>query len=377
MSEALGLEALESLVRDCAASGVGRRALLLRTDALPPALSRPHHLRLAREALDPLTLADRARLHELPAGRLAISWRGESPSLLRQALDGLEALLQDAPLDAPGIPELVGVYALPTEGEALLREARAGMARGRSAPAPDILQPAPVPVALAPLDAGALHEVEQRLALADMARFARRRPVCRLGPNGMQHAWDERYLSVPELIETVSPGRSPQTEPWLFRRLTRVLDRRMLALLGHADELRGAGPFSLALNVRSLLSPEFLRFDAGLPSGLRGRIVLELSPADILADPAAFGFARNFARARQYRVALGTVTAAQLPLLNLPGLEMDFIRLRWSAELAACGRVLPDCLPARWILAGADTQPSLDWGRDAGIGLFQGKAARA
>ena len=54
------LGGLDVLVRDCVSSGVPRRALLLRMDLLPRSLSRPHHLRLARAALDPLTGADRA-----------------------------------------------------------------------------------------------------------------------------------------------------------------------------------------------------------------------------------------------------------------------------------------------------------------------------
>lgn len=374
MSETSGLDELETLVRDCEASGVGRRALLFRADALPPALSRPHHLRLAREALDPLTLADRARVHELPGGRMAISWRGESTPLLRKALDGLEALLQDAPLGAPGIPELVGVFGLPAEGAALLREARSAAVRGEVEATPLASPQVWVRPPLALLDAASLHEIEKRLALADMARFARRRPICRLGPGGMQFAWEHRYLSIPELIETVAPGRNPQAEPWLFRRLTRILDRRMLSLLCDPDELRGAGPFGLALNVASLLSPEFLRFDAGLPPGLRDRVVLQLSPADVMSDPAAFAFARNFARARQYLVALGEVAPTLLPLLNLRALETDFVQLQWSPSLR--DTVLPDTAPARWILAGANDEATVEWGRAAGIGLFAGQAAR-
>ncbi|MBV8915921.1 MAG: hypothetical protein JOZ05_23135, partial [Acetobacteraceae bacterium] len=361
MSDVAGLEGLETLVRECETSGVGRRALLLRTDALPPALSRPHHLRLARQALDPLTMADRARLHQLPSGRVAVSWRGDSASLLKQTLDALEALLHDAPLDAPGMPELVGVYALPGDAVSLLREARAGVSREEPAADPSI-RPAPSPAPLLPLDAAALHDAEKRLALADVTRFARRRPICRLGPSGMQLAWDERYLSIPELMETVAPGRDPEAEPWLLRRLTRVLDRRMLSLLSRSDELRGAGPFALALNVASLLSPEFLRFDAALPPGLRGRVVLLLSPADVMADPAAFGFARNFARARQYRVGLAEVPSALLPLLSLPEIAVDFVVLRWSAELGGLSP-LPENGTARWILCAADDQDALEWGR--------------
>ena len=102
VAHAAGLLALTTLVRDCSVSGVSRRVLLLRTDLLPPRLARPHHLRLASEAIEPLTSADRARRYELAHGRIAISWRGDSPDLLRQALESLEHLLLDAPARRPG-----------------------------------------------------------------------------------------------------------------------------------------------------------------------------------------------------------------------------------------------------------------------------------
>ncbi len=371
MSGTQGLDALAVLVRDCTASGVGRRALLLRTDVLPAQLSRPHHLRLACAALDPLTLADRARKHDLPNGRVAVSWRGESASLLRQSLDALETLLQDAPQDAPGMPELVGLYELPKDGSALLHEAGAAV-RPESAAEPTEIVPSTPESILAPLDAAALHLIEERLATADMARFARRKPVCRLGPRGMQLAWEKRFFSIDELADTVAPGRSAQADPWLFRRLTRVLDRRMLALLSDPDELRQAGPFSISLNVGSILSPDFLRFDAALPPPLRGRAVLDLLPADVLSDPAAFAFARGFARARGYRLCLRGVAAALLPLLNLPSLNVDYVQLRWSQDLARLDESALRPGTARWVLGEAGTQSAITWGEKAGVGLFAG-----
>jgi hypothetical protein len=181
-------------------------------------------------------------------------------------------------------------------------------------------------------------------------------------------------LSISELTATLAPGRSAQADAWLFRRLTRVLDRRMLALLSAPQELRGAGPFSLNLNIGSLLSPEFLRFDAAVPSALQGRIVLDLLPADVLADPAAFIFARGFARARGYRLQLRSVTAALLPLLRLHRMELDFVQLRWSPALAGVDPALLQAGTAQWVLGQADEPAALQWGLDQGISLFQGRA---
>lgn len=369
---ASGLSALRGLVRDCAASGVERRVLLLRTDLLPPRLTRPHHLRLMREALDPLLSAERACLHDLPTARLALAWRGPAAALLQQSMAALEHLLGAGLRVGPAaIQGLVRLFDLPRDGAALL--AVAGDAE--AAPSHPLAVPA-VPVAV-PLDAAALAAMERHLSTADMTRFARRSPIHRLDGGQVRLAWEKRYLSIPELTDTLAPGRSIRADAWLFRRLTRVLDRRMLALLSAPLELRGAGPFSLDLNVGSILSPEFLRFDAALPGALRGRVVLDMQPADVLADPAAFAFARTFARARGYRLLLRGVTAALLPLLCLPPMELDVVQLRWSPELTRIAPALLQAGSAEWLLSRADDAGAVRWGREQGVTLFQGRALAA
>ncbi len=371
-----GMLELTSLVRDCAVSGVGRRVLLLRADLLPPRLSRPHHLRLAHEALEPLTGADRARRHELPHGRMAISWRGDAATRMHKALDALEHLLLDAPLDAPAMPELARLFDLPKDGAILIALA-AAPAHGTHTADPDdtghdLDHRAPEPPTA--LDLPVLEAIEGRLATASVARFVRRRSVCRLNTTSLDLAWETRFLSIPELTAELCPGRNAQADPWLFRRLTRVLDRRMLSLLSATAELRDAGPFALDLNVGGVLSPEFQRFDAALPARLRGHTILNLHPADIMADIPAFRFARAFARARGHRILLRGLTPPLLPLLDLAALELDYVELRWSATVAGMDPAALQAGTARWILARADTDAALRWGRAAGIGLMQGEA---
>ena len=370
---ASGLDALHSLVRDCAAAGVGRHVLLVRADLLPPRLAQPHHLRLARAALDPLMTAERARAHDLPDGRMAISWRGNAPAPLQQSLTALEHLFGDGfHIGTAALQSLVRLFDLPENGAELL--AAAGLAE-EAAPAPHLRGAASAALPpLVPLDIATLSAMEEQLVSADMARFARRKPVCRLDDGHVRLVWEKRCLSISELTATLAPGRSAQADPWLFRRLTRVLDRRMLAMLSAPHELRGAGPFSLDLNVGSLLSPEFQRFDSVLPGALRGRIVLDLQPADVLADPAAFAFARGFARARGYRLLLRGLTATLLPLLCLPRMELDFVQLCWSPGLARLTPAMLEAGPAEWMLSHADDADAVQWGRDQGFTLFQGHA---
>jgi hypothetical protein len=222
-----------------------------------------------------------------------------------------------------------------------------------------------------PLDPPTLLALERAIASADMSRFARREPVCRLAAEGFRLAWERRTLSDAELFETILPDRAPRADPWLFRRLTRTLDRRMLALLSVAEEVRAAAPFSLDLNVASLLGPEFLRFDATLPARLRGEVVLNLRPEDILADLSSFCFARDFVAARGYRLLMQDAQPLHLALLPPARLGLDYVQLGYTAALPP----LPDDLdPDTVILGAADTVAALTWGRAHGITRYQGRA---
>lgn len=361
--------ALVALVADCASSGVARRVLLLRADRLPPSLARPHHLRLAREALLPLEGAARAVFYDLGTDRAAVSWRSDDGAALTRSLALLAHLMTDAPPGTPPLSDLVALYDLPKAGAVLLEAV--------GDPPPDN-QPPPAPP-LEPLDAAALTGMEAALAQADVSRFARLRPVWRHHDGKRAIAWRKRHLSIPELAAALVPGRDARAEPWLFHRLTRTLDRRVLAMLSVPGEMRSDAPFSISLNVATVVSPEFLRFDMVLPAGLRGQVVLELLPADIVADPASYVFARGFVRQRGYKLLLRGVDAELLPMLALDRLDPDYVALRWTPALmegALAETPLP-LDPARVVLSRADTGDAVRWGSERGITLFQGKAAEA
>ncbi len=357
---------LATLVSNCAAAGIARQVLLLRIDRLPPSLTRAHHLRLAEASLAPLLRAPRAELFHLPGPRLAVVWRGDAETALLSAVHALDRLLDDAPISAPGLAELASLFDLPADGAALM----AALSDTVSTEAELAVPPSP------PLDPASLTLLEASLAHADVARFARRQAVWRFEPRAVTLAWEERTLSVAELADGLVPGHDLQREAWLFRRLTRTLDRRLLALLGSPGELAGAGPFALDLNLASLLGAEFLRFDAALPSALRGHIVLALDPADVVADAASFSFARGLAQARDYRLMLRHATPGLLQVLSAATLDLDYLSVPWTESLRGdAGALLQACPESRIVLTGCDTPGALAWGEDIGISLFMGPAA--
>ena len=279
-------------------------------------------------------------------------WRGEAAAALRASLHAVLHLFADDGDRVPDRPPAASLR-LPEEADTLL-QALQGAAAAAGAAAPDAAAADPLdPPALA--DAGGRAGAGRRCAVrpppADLRAPAGRGIPAALGEARAVGGRDRRGAGC-------RSGRCGPTR-WLFRRLTRTLDRRMLALLAApagAARRRAVRP---NLNVASILSPEFLRFDAALPAALRGQVVLDLMPADIMADPAAFLFARDFARdarlpaaaARRHRRAAGGVPAA--PHRARPAAAALFARAGPSRRRARAAR-RRRCIV---LSAGRDTEP--------------------
>ena len=329
---------VERLVHECEASGVARRLVLLR--------ARPGVATLEQaeaQLLGSLGRQARAHRHTLTPELIAVWWQDADQAWPHALPPGLRA----------------ETFVLPHDADALLEALP---------PPPDAEPP---PRRGVPLDDAALRVMERGLMGADVSRFVRRAPVLRIsatdGPPRV--VWEKRFLHLPELTDTLAPGRDALACRTRLRVLCRTLDARMLRHLSNLPELAGTGPFALNLNVGSLRAAEFARFAAMLPARLRGRVVLMLSPHDVVADPAAFLSARDSAREAGFRIMLRGVTATLLPALTLPRLGVDYVGLRWSQTL---GRV--PLLPAgpEVVLAGVDGPAALRWAARSGITLFAG-----
>jgi hypothetical protein len=363
--------ALARLVRGIVAAGVARQALHLRLSSLGPDWTRAHHLRLVREALEPLLHPTRAQLFELAHGDLVVV----APPQGRHLPVAEAALATLFAADVSSRPPFA-VHRLPEEAAALLAAVETSL--GPRAPVP----PQAGGAALTTADLAAL---ERGLGNASLARFLRRRPVCRLvaGGGGVETVWEECRPALDELRAALLAGADPALAPWLSRRLRRLLDRRLLAELARPEELRQRGPIGLSLGLDSLGSAEFLRLGGMLGGAGRARTVLALPAEDALAEPEGFLFAQAFCAARGFRVALEVAELGVLPLLPVARLGVELVRLHWTPALPLAAQRLAGGLaaalppgPERVVLTGADRAAAIGWGWEEGITLFEGALLR-
>lgn len=367
---AAGAVALAGLVREAVAAGVERRLLLFRPSRLAPTRRRGPQMAMLHGAWDALRRTSRTRIFELPRGGL-VAIEAPPGHHLAEAERSLAGMLE--PQEAAAA---ISLLRLPDQAAAVLAavEESLGLVAAMRAAAP------PPPGRLP--DGEAIAAAERALASADVSAFLRRQKACRLAPDGgaPEPLHEDRRLSLRDVQDALLPGIDLGLAPALARRLRRTLDRRLLAGLARAEELRDIGPLCLALGVEAVTSPDFLRLDALWPAALRGGLTVALAADDAAADPAAFLFARDLLAARGHRVMLDAAGPAALLALPPARAGIGQVRLRWSAALPPLGTPAAEAVRAAFpadadavLLCGVDRPAAIAWGWEMGITRFQGR----
>lgn len=226
-----------------------------------------------------------------------------------------------------------------------------------------------------------LSRMEKALTGTDFANMIRRQSVCAvLDDIDPQPMFEEVFVSIADLGDAILPDVSLTATPWLFQDLTETLDKRILLSISRHDDKTLTHDFSLNLNVSSILSDNFKKFDDNLLSGVKSSIVLELQPVDIFSDLSSYLLARDYAQNQGYKICIDGVTEKSLRFIDRERLGADFLKLIWTPELPEIfgnDPLLQDRLQTiganRAVLCRVDDEQALKFGKFYNISLFQGR----
>ncbi|SCA56389.1 conserved hypothetical protein [Candidatus Terasakiella magnetica] len=374
----------------------GREMVHFNLSKLRPFNRREHHIRVAADAFEAMVKELLGQIFVFENADIIFVFKTEAMGQVEQAIDKVKFLFGDDPLMAEEEIDGKGFstwYDVESDYEAIVnmarkmvdteKNARAGGGAGHD-----------VKAALkAKQDTGErmtpriLDRVVESLKVADLTNMVRRQYVCSVeGPQLIPtQQFSELFISITDLRETLLPGVNLTSSPWLFQHLTETLDRRVLSLLSRTEDRDITGDISINLNVGTLLSTDFMKFDENVIAAMRGNIVLELQQLDIFSDLNAYLFAREYVKERGYRICIDGVNYKTLPFIDRERLEADMIKLIWSPDIVNGGHDLKDRVIRQIMLTGADriimsrcdTEESIEFGRDNGIKLFQGRHVEA
>jgi len=231
-----------------------------------------------------------------------------------------------------------------------------------------------------PITPGALQQIEDILKKADVTTFMRRQPISVVfGNQPPKPIFQEIYVGVNELRQAIAPNVNLRGSRALFQYLTRTLDSRVFRSLLDGFVTRNSGPFSINLNVSTVLSDQFRDFDSRIGNIVKKeQIIIELQRWDVFWDYAEYLLACEFLQNNGYRILIDGITPDLLGLFGRKELRADFIKLfyfkdhhdDWVAK--DIQQKITDADPNRVIMARCETDEALRAGQQAGIRLFQG-----
>ena len=230
-------------------------------------------------------------------------------------------------------------------------------------------------------NAASLLAVERELKEVDLRSALRRQPVC-AAVRGMpiRMVFDEMYINIAALRQLLKVDVDLLSNRWLFKYLTQTLDMRMLELIRQNPATYLVAPLSLNLNIPTLLSEQFLTFDAAVKPGMKVSIVIELQIADVFSDMAGYLTARDVVQKLGYRICLDGVTNLSFPQIDRQRLGFDLIKVQWNADTETKGEQIKRvkeavrlCGNNRVIMTRCDNELAVHYGQSMGLSLFQGR----
>ena len=226
-----------------------------------------------------------------------------------------------------------------------------------------------------------LARVQKSLSMVDFSSYIRRQAICAvIGNSKPQMIFEEVYVSIPDLRDSLLPDVDLTANPWLFQSLTETLDKRVLETISRHDDGSLTGNFSININISTILSDEFLEFDDNINASMRSSIILELQLVDMFSDIKSFILAKSFAQARGYKVCLDGISVDKLKYLNRESLSCDLIKIIWHSSFMDIIKedthftdYTNKAERAKMILCRVDDPDAVKVGNALGINLYQGR----
>jgi len=237
-----------------------------------------------------------------------------------------------------------------------------------------------------PITLEEMGKLERVMQMFDLSPFLFNQAIVDLGAHATdmekQYEYFELYISIRLLQERLCPDYDITANRWLFNYFTTNLDQSVLRALSHGISFMRGRQIGLNINLATVISTGFIKFDERLPIDYRGNVVLEIAKSDLIENLRLFEEVSEFARERKYKICVDGLNPFWITNFDLEGLNVDFAKIFWQGDMLDMDedfrhQFLEKVKTQRrcqFVLARCDTVSSLLFAREAGIHLVQGRA---
>lgn len=233
-----------------------------------------------------------------------------------------------------------------------------------------------------PITLEELAKIERQMAIFDLSPFMLNQPVVNLrSEDRNEREYFELYIAVKTLEERLSPDFDITANRWLFNYFTANLDNSVLKALNYGVDFLKGQRIGLNLNLTTVMSAAFVKFDERLTAELRDNVVLEINKSDLVENEALYREVVDFASQRGYKICIDGLTPFWVTHMDLEYMAADYAKIFWSSdfqdmseeELSSFTDRISQQENCRFILARCGTVSGLLFAYKHGIDLVQGR----
>jgi EAL domain-containing protein (putative c-di-GMP-specific phosphodiesterase class I) len=227
-----------------------------------------------------------------------------------------------------------------------------------------------------------LAKIERQMAIFDLSPFMLNQPVVDIkseDKNGREYF--ELYIAVKTLEDRLSPEFDITANKWLFNYFTSNLDNSILKTLNYGTGFIKGQRIGLNLNLTTIMSSTFVKFDERLTADLRNNVILEINKSDLVENETLYKEVVDFAGQRGYRICIDGLTPFWVNHMDLEYMAADYAKIFWTNDMAELDQDELDVFAekvaqqanCRFILARCGTVSGLLFAHKYGIDLVQGR----
>lgn len=233
-----------------------------------------------------------------------------------------------------------------------------------------------------PITLEELGKIERAVQMFDLSPFMLNQPVVNIQTGDATHyEYFELYIAIKALEERLSPSYDITANKWLFSYFTANLDNSVLKALNYGvDFLRGRR-IGLNLNLSTVMSSAFVKFDERLTADLRGNVILEINKADLVENIDTYKEVVDFASSKGYKICIDGLNDFWVTHMDLEYMACDYAKIFWTDEMdqmsdyeyKSFAEKIQGQSNCRFILARCGSVSGLMFAEKAGIDLVQGR----
>lgn len=225
--------------------------------------------------------------------------------------------------------------------------------------------------------------IEENLHSADISALIREQPIYDFTDADRPKIVGHELSSAIEQLEELY-GVPIRSNPWLFSRVTEILDERMMVHLMH-DHNMSRRRICINMHLSTVLGAGFREFAHRTSFGWQENLVIEVPFLEVRESPEDFRSVLEILRYNHGLAAVDDVPLAQLDRVpDLPD-QIRFVKVRWSdADPAPPADGSPDLLrqierfgTERCVLTHCENLASVEAGLKLGFRVLQGHGVDA